>query len=40
MRRLYNRLSGLMVAAVVAVACTPVAESAPTSSLATAQKPA
>jgi hypothetical protein len=31
MPRLYSRLYGLMVAAVVAVACAPVAESAPTS---------
>jgi hypothetical protein len=32
MRRLYSRLFELMVAAVVAAACAPVAESAPTSS--------
>jgi hypothetical protein len=32
MRRLYSRLFGLMVAAVAAAACAPVAESAPTSS--------
>ena len=29
MPRLYSRLSGLMVAAVLAAACAPVAESAP-----------
>jgi len=32
MRRRYSRLFGLVVAAVVAAACAPVAESAPTSS--------
>ncbi len=30
MRRLYSRLSGFMLAAVLAIACAPVAESAPT----------
>jgi hypothetical protein len=34
MRKLYSRLCGLVVAGVAVIACAPVAESAPTSSLA------